>query len=234
MGAALSGRQALVKLLLDKGAEVDASAGDGYTALSLALDKGHIDLAEFLLANGAEKLPGDVDLSGLLIEAAIKGHARLVKTLWKIGSDINVRDSRYHNTPLVWAAYYNRVAVAEFLLGVGADLHQRNRFGNTALFWAARGGNRKIAEMLISHGAEVNAQDREGKTPLMVAAGAGRLELVKFLVERGADVNARSAFDWSAIMEAYFEGHADVVAYLKSVGASLSGFIKYRGRSPRP
>lgn len=51
--AVLSGSVAVTKLLLDHGADMDATIGSELTALGLAVDEGHDDVADFLRARGA-------------------------------------------------------------------------------------------------------------------------------------------------------------------------------------
>src|ERR1035441_3618873 len=51
--AAYSGRTAAAKLLLDQGADINALASDGYTALFLAARRGHTEMIKLLLDRGA-------------------------------------------------------------------------------------------------------------------------------------------------------------------------------------
>ena len=53
MWAAQEGHEAVVKLLLDKGAAVDKALKDGHTALIIAAQKGHAAVAKVLLDKGA-------------------------------------------------------------------------------------------------------------------------------------------------------------------------------------
>ena len=53
--AAEGGHEAVVKLLLEKGAELETKDNDGWTPLSWAAEKGHEAVVKLLLEKGAEK-----------------------------------------------------------------------------------------------------------------------------------------------------------------------------------
>ena len=53
MAAAQKGHEAVVQLLLDKGAAVDAVLKDGHTALIIAAQQGHEAVVKLLLDKGA-------------------------------------------------------------------------------------------------------------------------------------------------------------------------------------
>jgi len=52
---AKEGHTEVVKLLLEKGAEVNARANNGFTALGEAKKKGHIDIVQLLEKAGAKE-----------------------------------------------------------------------------------------------------------------------------------------------------------------------------------
>jgi hypothetical protein len=155
--AAEGGYEAVVKLLLEKGAEIEA--GDdifGRTPLSLAAEGGHEAVVKLLLKKGAE------------IEAGDNGEF----------------DSR---TPLLWAVGEGHETVVKLLLENGAEIEAKDRgeFGRTPLSWAAGGGYEIVVELLLEKGAEIEAKDRAGRTPLWWAAGRGHEIVVKLLLGRG-------------------------------------------------
>ena len=55
MAASHEGHIDIVKLLLDKGADVNAKSKDGDTALKAASVKGHTEIVELLKAHGAKE-----------------------------------------------------------------------------------------------------------------------------------------------------------------------------------
>ena len=70
--AAYFGIKAIVKLLLEKGAAVDAADGDGETPLHWALDNGHVEVVRLLLEKGAAVDAADRDGQTPLSAAAVE------------------------------------------------------------------------------------------------------------------------------------------------------------------
>ena len=82
INAALHGDAAAVQALLAKGAEVNAKANDGVTALMAASEEGHGEVVEALLAKGAEvNARRTNDGVTALILASYKGHIEVVQAL---------------------------------------------------------------------------------------------------------------------------------------------------------
>ena len=61
------------------------------------------------------------------------------------------------DTPLIWASCYEQLdAVAEALVGKGADFDVTNASGGSALIFACMNGRVKTAQLLVSKGAELD------------------------------------------------------------------------------
>ena len=77
-----------VKRLILDGADANSTSSNGKSALFLACERGHLDVAEFLLQNGA-----DIACSGFnpLVAASRNGHAECVELLLDCGADPSYR-----------------------------------------------------------------------------------------------------------------------------------------------
>jgi hypothetical protein len=84
--AAKKGNVALVKKLLEKGADVNAVNKDGETALMWASDKGHTEVAKLLIEKGADVNVADKSGTTALIWASLAGHTEIVKLLKTVTS----------------------------------------------------------------------------------------------------------------------------------------------------
>jgi ankyrin repeat protein len=118
--ASMRGYQAIVKTLLEHGANVDAAESvSGATALSLAALTGQSETVELLLRYGADINAKDFDGRTPLFEAALSGHLKVVAILLERGADIHVRDIG-GRTAFSEANVWGEAEVAELLLTTGA------------------------------------------------------------------------------------------------------------------
>jgi ankyrin repeat protein len=179
--AAWNGHEAVVKLLLKKGAEVDSKEGSySRTLLSFAAESGHEAVVKLLLEEGAE-----VDLKdsfGLtpLWWAAGNGYEAVVKLLLEKSAEVDSKDG-FGWTPLWCAAGNRHEAVVKLLLEKGADVKlllekgaevdsKEGSYGRTPLSWAAQNIHEAVVKLLLEKGAEVDSKDKHGQTPLSWAA----------------------------------------------------------------
>jgi len=118
--AAVEGNIEAVKQHLAAGTDVNARGADGVTALLYAALKGHKEIAELLIANGA-----DVDAKKAkdgvtpLHVAAASGHTEVVELLIANGADVNAQGVG-GMTPLIWAENVNQKETAALLRKHGA------------------------------------------------------------------------------------------------------------------
>ena len=92
----------------------------GKTALHYAAEYGHLEIADLLLANGANVNHRDDDKATPLYFAAVGGFVELAKLLLVYGADINARD-KARETPMDGAVFFghvNMVNVFQQYLGI--------------------------------------------------------------------------------------------------------------------
>jgi ankyrin repeat protein len=177
--AAENGHLDAVNLLLDAGADVKAEKGTPIrTALSAAVERREIEVAETLLKRGA-----DVDAGHPLGIAAWRGDLALVTLLMDAGASL----VRGQLPVLASAASSGRIEVVEALLARGA------RPLPPALHHAASEGVPEIVAALLKRGMDANVRDRHNYLmPLHFAAQNLRVDAVRLLLAAGAKVDARS------------------------------------------
>ena len=174
--AVKNGHLELVRLLLEAGADKDATNGFGGTALCMAAREGHLEVARSLLEAGADKDAATTDVKGTtaLFVAAREGHLNVARLLLEAGADKDTRN-RFGVTALCAAANNGHLEVVRLLLEAGADKDALTTdvHGTTALFVAAREGHLKVARLLLEAGADKDTRNRFGVTALCAAANNG-------------------------------------------------------------
>lgn len=172
-----------IKLLLDKGVDVNAKDVNGNTVLhNVAADNDpKIDRIKFLLENGADinakdKL-GRTPLHNNVAGDPFNERIEVAKLFIEKGANVNAKD-KLGNTPLHYIfgysqghspAVYYKIDLVKVLLDKGADINAKNDYGITPIFYAARCSSKdlEVLEFLISKGADVNVKNKWGQTPIM-------------------------------------------------------------------
>ncbi len=189
LAAARDGDAAVVRSLLEEGADVNAARGDGLTALHLAAEGGHPEVAAALLDAGAPVEAGTrIGSHTPLHVAARGGHTAVVLSLLEAGADPNAATTSSGVSPLHLAAgaIGGGPAVAA-LLDHGADPDARaGSAGQTPLIFAAAANRAAAVTALLAAGADPGlateavdvlpavALDREANRRFREAIGAPR------------------------------------------------------------
>jgi ankyrin repeat protein len=192
MWAARGGHLATVRLLLARGARVNArSVGSAAAYVSLAM--------------------------GQQRAVALEGQAEDVQPL-----SSEFRSANNGVTPLMLACVGGFNLSARELIRRGADVNARTSSGETALEAAAWSGSVPLVEALLARGANVNARNAQGATPLLAAVKEGRSPVVKLLLARGANANANAGVSqgYSSLSLARYFGFKDIERLLRRAGAT--------------
>jgi ankyrin repeat protein len=128
--AAWQGRDHLVELLLEQGADPDRRERNGRTAFHIAAERGYQDCVILLVEGGADI---DAVIHGwtpMLLACQLPSHSYIPTYLVNKGAKVRVAN---HNgrTALHWAAQHGRRGFASLLLGKGADVDARDQWGKT-------------------------------------------------------------------------------------------------------
>ncbi len=230
--AAYVGSKQVLKLLLCRGADVNAVDSLGSPPLHLAIRK--IDLAMIkLLLNcrflDVNKRTRDELQFTALHEAVRGGRLSIVNLLLsKDDVHINARDSS-GRTPLWWATKNNHTFIAKRLLAEnGLDINAASDGGSTPLHHAINLGNRLIALSLLAEDKlNPNVPNKDGITPLGCAVLNGDKDMVDLLLTRkDIQVNLGGVQSHSPFALAVSGGHYGVLLRLLRYtrGAGLMAF----------
>jgi ankyrin repeat protein len=89
-------------------------------------------------------------------------------------------------TQLMTAAKNGQAGLVKDLLGLGAEVNEKDKSGQTAVMKAAENGHDVIVRILLGNGAEANEKDRKGETALTLARAKGHADIVDLLKKAGA------------------------------------------------
>ncbi len=156
--AAMQGDREAVRALLQRGGDVNASQGDGMTALHWAATKNDAAMAQMLVYAGANvKATTRLGANTPLVIAARNGNAGVVEVLLAAGADPKTPTST-GTTPLMLASASGNVEAVKALLAAGADVHAKEQsMEQTALMFAAAYARVDAMKALIAAGADVKA-----------------------------------------------------------------------------
>jgi ankyrin repeat protein len=216
--AARSGHEAVVQLLLQASAVVNAKAEYGWTALHEAAQSGHEAVVQLLHQAGATVNAKAADGGTALHWAARSGNESMVQLLLQAGATVDAKDLD-RETALHEAARSGNEAVVQLLLQAGATVNAKSERGWTALHWAAQNEHEAVVQLLLKAGATVNAKAKNGWTALHWAAWSGHEAVVQLLLQAGATVNAKAADGGTALHWAARSGNESMVQLLLQAGA---------------
>ncbi|KAF7970476.1 hypothetical protein HWV62_23831, partial [Athelia sp. TMB] len=218
------GSLAIAQLLLEKGADINATGGEYGTALQTASYMGHLEIARLLLEKGAHINATGGEYGTALQTASYMGdlgHLDIARLLLEKGAHINATGGEY-GTALQVASHEGHLEIARLLLEKGADINATGGQYGSALQATSHRGHLEIARLLLEKGADINATGGQYGTALQATSHRGHLEIARLLLEKGADTNATGGEYGSALQGASRLGYLEIARLLLEKGADIN------------
>ena len=112
----------IIKLLIDKGVDINKKGSLEKTALVFASEDGNKDIVELLLQNGADVNAKDEDGNTSLIIACMKNFIDIAKFLLTKDADVEIQN-RYGYTAFIYASIRGYKDIVELFLQNGVDVN---------------------------------------------------------------------------------------------------------------
>lgn len=190
------GNEKIVRMLLDRGADVDFQGGRYWTALQAAVSP---------------------DLHHQMIGA--QGMRAIVELLLERGADVKLSGGRYGSVMQAAASTSDEILVKR-LLDAGAPIDIIGGLYGSVLQAAVRTDNVKLVQLLLENGADPNVgDDKKLKSPLQAAVYYENEQNVKLLLGMGADPDIRGGIDGNALKTARRSGNRKIARTLLQWGA---------------
>ena len=142
---------AIVKLLVEHGAQVNHVAGRDSTALSFACAHGNLDMVRYLVEKGGDIRIADVDNDTNLVVSICHRHLNVVTYLVdEAGFDVNECDED-GCSPLYIAVIFSSSEITQLLLDRGARDSPSTGGQMSALMWAAETLQTDIFDAILPH-----------------------------------------------------------------------------------
>ena len=132
----------------------------------------------------------------------------------------------FYDNPLLIAAYFGDIAIAQSLLKAGSDVNRKGGEMGTALNAACYCQSLELVQILLESGGDPNVQECfECDHALQTACERNNTDIALLLLEHGADPNLHGGWYGSALHAAFAKGNKVIVKALVAIGAD----IKYKG-----
>ncbi|MGX9891852.1 ankyrin repeat domain-containing protein [Wolbachia endosymbiont of Protocalliphora sialia] len=179
--AVINNDEKMIKFLVEIG-NADVNLGKYNNPLGMAISRGRMELAEYLIDKGADINRQDNIGRTFLHKAAEGGNLAAVKFLVEKGARLDVLDE-WNDTPLHLTANVEvnkgHTEVVDYLIKNGADINLTHNY--TPIHLAITRGNLDMVKCLIDNGADLYIKRACDGTPLTYAKQQGQVEIVNYM-----------------------------------------------------
>ena len=236
MEAARTASSEIARILIDKGADINAKDTEGKTPLVIATEFGNAEVAGELILAGADIDARDNNGCSALMYASIVDPHDItepipdLEELDKISSEGgNTLEDKFKKLEKLGNILSNieitgRVNIAKMLRVAGAS---QQGLSVNDLVKAAETGNIEKVKNLINAGVDINGFSPTGHTALLQAVRENHINIVTTLIEAGADINLQGNIDHTPLMEAAMREHTEIVRILIEAGADVNIHTDY-------
>ncbi|KAL8755199.1 MAG: hypothetical protein Q9199_003807 [Rusavskia elegans] len=214
-----------IRLLLEKGSNLESRDRQGRTPLLIAVNYNQPEAVQVLLDAGADPNLATDRGNTALNFASREGFVEIITLLLENGSKL---ESRNHQgwTPLLSAVNANQQEALQVFLDARADVNAKLNDGSGALQISLRRKYTNMVTALLNRGIDCFTPDNFGTTPLHVACYLGLEEQVEQMLALSQniiqDIDADSLFRGTCLYTASRQGFTSIIKTLLRHGATVN------------
>lgn len=174
---------AMVRYLVEQGADTNAQNIDGFTPLMQVVQQNSLETVKFLLENGAATDLLTTSGKTILHVACRNEDVDLFRLLSDIGTEEKLIAPFREASP-------RHKEIVQLLIERGADIHARSKTKETVLHTASSEGHEELVRLFLDKGVDMSATDEDDETALHKAVLFGHLPVTEILITRGANAYA--------------------------------------------
>ncbi|MCP4132468.1 MAG: hypothetical protein GY754_15960 [bacterium] len=225
----------LIKMLVDKGANLNLKNNKGLTPLAVAMDGSSFESALYIHKKGGKINQGTKrgrELQFLLATAL--GDIPEMKRL--IGKRVSVRRAKtgeLRQPAIFVAAQRGQLQAVKFLVSKGAKVRDVARYRHTPLIIASEKGHLDVVKYLVQKRARINYVGGylSSMSPLIESCVKGHKDVVTYLLKKRANPNLPNRDGTTPLHYAIVGNSPDIVRLLLQKGANPNQKNKY-GATP--
>jgi ankyrin repeat protein len=229
--AAANGHLEIAKLLVSKGAEVDAETWNKRTPVFEACLGGHAEVVRFLVQNGACLTRYDGNFQMPIQDASRSSSLETVKSVIESGIplyDLYDPTADERPNPVHLAATVGDLDTVKYLISKGFDETKEITVHGSPLNCASRHGHLEVVKFLVESGVDPN---KTFSDPIYDACEGGHLPVIKYFEALGTSLSLTDLLGRCPLHYACRGVQLDTVKYLVEKGAV---FLQKNNREKYP
>ncbi|RTE81758.1 hypothetical protein BHE90_003759 [Fusarium euwallaceae] len=211
----------LIRLLLERGVDLNRRTTDGWLPLVHAVKAGSLVALQYLLErepNPVDANQRDPDGKSALYWAFCYERYPAVKLLIEHGADVNEKNVDGW-TPLIEAVRNRNEDIVWLLIKMGAQVDQTDSKGWSPLLYAIENQSKNMVWLLIANKANVKPRSINAPSAIHLALKKAQYSVAWLLCEHGADINGLDDKGMTLLHRACHGGRLKEVAFLLENGA---------------
>lgn len=232
--AAEHGYDSLIKVLLDRGGDINTISPGGASSLHYAAAgkfKDPFRFAQYLINRGAKISVQDPRGEMPLHWAVKSGNRAMVELLLKRSGGANTRAFFRDLSPLHMAAKIGHSEIVDLLITFGAETTATTRDDETAVSLAVEGDHVAVIKLLHDRGVDLREIKFQGMSMLHYAVQLGTDKAAKFFLDGVCDVDEKTMDGWTPLHVAAWSGNDMAVTMLLDSNADIEAQDS-RGSTP--